>query len=194
MGTLSFCAMLPLALAASLVTAAAATGPLDSWHADQVSTQRVGMYVLGTWALGNILVGGVGTATATDERTRSFHLGNLAWNGVNLVLAGAGLWSALRAPATAPDARALLIDSEFQEKLFFVNAALDVAYLATSAFLWQRGEARGDVRLVGFGQALLLQGAFLLAFDTVMGILHVRLTHRLLEQVQISPLGVLARF
>jgi len=184
--------MLSLALLGTLLSTAPV--PLQDWYADHLATQRTGMWVLGGWAVANMGVGAVGWATAQDSRSRSFHLGNLAWNTVNLALAGAGLWSALKAPGAVPDARTLLQTSEFQEKLFFVNAALDVAYLATAAFLWQRGDAQGDPRLVGFGQALLLQGAFLLVFDTAMGALNVRLTHALLDRVSISPLGVSGTF
>lgn len=180
--------MLSLALLGTLL--AAAPDALPSWYADHLATQRTGTWILGGWAVANMGAGAVGWATATDPRIRSFHVGNLAWNTVNLALAGVGLWSVLKNPGPLPDARTLLVESEFQEKLFLVNAALDVAYLATAAFLWQRGDARGDPRLVGFGQALLLQGAFLLVFDTAMGVLNVRLTHALLDRVTISPAGI----
>jgi len=183
--------MLSLSLALLL---SAAPPSLAEWHADHLSAQSTGMWVLGGWAVANMGMGAVGWVTASDVRTRSFHLGNLAWNTVNLALAGVGLWNALKAPGAAPDARALLQASEFQEKLFFVNAALDVAYLATAAFLWQRGDARGDAQLIGFGQALALQGAFLLVFDTAMGIWNVRLTHDLFDRISITPLGVTGTF
>jgi hypothetical protein len=173
---------------------ATAPVPLADWHADHLSAQRTGMWVLGGWAVANIGMGAAGWATASEARTRSFHLGNLAWNTVNLALAGMGLWNALKGVDAVPDPRTLLQASEFQEKLFFVNAALDVAYVAAAAFLWQRGDARGDAQLVGFGQALALQGAFLLLFDTAMGIWNVRLTHALFDRISISPLGVTGTF
>jgi hypothetical protein len=178
----------------ALVLATALASPLSSWNEERRSTQRVGMFALGGWAVGNLGVGAFGVALEPDERLRALHLGNLVWNGVNLALAVIGLIDSWRPEEGPLDAKALLVRSEREEKVFFINAALDVAYLATAAFLWQRGDATGDPRLVGFGQALLIQGGFLLAFDTVMGLLNLRLTGRLLEQVSVTPLGVSGTF
>ena len=55
-----------------------------------------------------------------------------------------------------------------------------------AAFLWQRGLAHDDARMVGVGQALVIQGAFLFVFDVVMGVLQGVLTGRLLEHVTIT--------
>ncbi|MFZ5444612.1 MAG: DUF6992 family protein [Myxococcota bacterium] len=181
--------MLSLALALTL-----ASTPLEAWNAERQLTHRVGMFTLGGWAVANLGVGAVGFALERDERLRFFHLGNLAWNVVNLGLAAVGLAHSYRAPAATLDAKELLLGSEREEKVFFINAALDVAYLATAAFLWQRGDATADARLVGLGQALLVQGGFLLVFDTVMGLLNLRLTDRLVPQLEISPLGVSGTF
>ncbi len=70
-----------------------------------------------------------------------------------------------------------------------MNAGLDVAYLATAAFLWQRGDATADARLVGLGQALLIQGAFLLGFDITLAVLSGRLTDELLLGIDVMPGG-----
>lgn len=181
--------MLSLTLALTL-----AATPLEDWNAERHATHRVGMFTLGGWAVGNMGVGAVGFALERDERLRFFHLGNLVWNAVNLGLAAVGLVTSYGPQPATLDAKALLLGSEREEKVFFINAGLDVAYLATAAFLWQRGDATADAKLVGFGQALLLQGGFLLVFDTVMGFLNLRLTDRLLTHVQISPLGVSGTF
>ncbi len=182
-----------LALALSL-TLAAEPVDLPSWNRDRLQTSRVGMIVLGAWAVGNMGVGAVGFGLERDERARFLHLGNLVWNAVNLGLALVSLITEWKLDPAAFDAKESLKASERLEKVFFINAGLDVAYLATAAFLWQRGEATGDAKLVGFGQALLLQGAFLVLFDATMGFFNARLTDRLLEGVSITPLGVSGRF
>lgn len=169
---------------------------LKEWNKDRLTTSRVGMLSLGSWAVANMGVGAFGAALETDERWRAFHVTNLVWNTVNLTLALISLvreWDDDPARFTAKES---LVSSEGSEKVFFINAALDLGYLAAAAFLWQRGEATNTPWLVGAGQALLLQGGFLVLFDGIMGILNARLTGRLLEgvDVQVTPLGVAGRF
>lgn len=182
----------------ALLTALTLCAPVDleAWNRDRLQTSRVGMIVLGTWAVGNMGVGAFGFALERDERLRFLHLGNLVWNAVNLGLALNTLIREWNENPAALDAKKSLEASEQIEKIFFINGALDLGYLATAAFLWQRGEATGDPKLVGFGQALVIQGAFLVLFDLTMGILNARLTGRLLEGVTVSvtPVGLIARF
>lgn len=182
-----------LALALSM-TLTAQPVDLESWNRDRLKTSRVGMFVLGGWAVANMGVGAVGFGLERDERLRFLHLGNLVWNAVNLGLALVSLITEWNLNPAAFDAKESLVASERLEKVFFINAGLDVAYCAAAAFLWQRGDSTGDARLVGFGQALLIQGAFLILFDSTMGFLNAHLTTRLLEGVTVSPLGVAARF
>ncbi|MDX2010850.1 MAG: hypothetical protein SFW67_11685 [Myxococcaceae bacterium] len=187
--------MLSLALALTLnATPAAAPAPpvdLTAWNRRRLTTNRTAMFVLGGWAVGNIVVGSVGFGLERDERLRWLHLGNATWNLVNLGLALAGLIGDWGKDPAGFDARQSLEASNTQEKILLLNAGLDVAYLAAGAFLWQRGEGTADARLVGFGQALLIQGGFLLVFDTVLAILNGRLTQELLLGVDVSPTGAL---
>jgi hypothetical protein len=159
---------------------------LAKWNQERVTTSRVGMVALGAWAVGNMAVGAVGFGLEQDERTRFLHLGNLLWNTVNLGLAAIALIVQRNFDPQALDAKQSLQGSQTMQTVFFVNAGLDVAYLASAAFLWQRGVAIGDARLVGFGQSLLIQGAFLAAFDVVMGVLNLRLTDRLSEHLSVT--------
>ncbi len=184
-----------LALIAA-VTLTAQPLDLDAWNRERLKTSQVGMFVLGGWAVGNMAAGALGFGLERDERLRFLHLGNLLWNAVNLGLALNTLIREWNANPAALDAKQSLEASEQIEKIFFINAALDVAYLATSAFLWQRGEAVGDPRLVGLGQSLLIQGAFLAVFDLTFGILNARLTGRLLDgvTVNVTPVGVSGSF
>lgn len=184
-----------LALAAAL-TLTAQPLDLEAWNRDRLQTSRVGMIVLGVFAVGNMGIGAFGVGLERDERARFLHLGNLAWNAVNLGLALNTLIREWSQDPAALDAKQSLAASEQIEKIFFINGALDLGYLATAAFLWQRGDAVGDPKLVGLGQALVVQAAFLVFFDVTMGILNARLTGRLLDglTVNVTPVGVSGRF
>lgn len=174
-----------LALALTL-TLAAPQFELGAWNAERLQTQGVGLGVLGAWAVGNIAVGALGAGLATEERTAWLHLGNALWNTVNLALSVIGLSSQWGVDPRSFDARQSLEASSSSATIYGVNGGVDVGYLATGAFLWQRGVAKDDQRLVGMGQALLIQGGFLLAFDVVMAVLQGALTTRLLNNVDIA--------
>ena len=130
--------MLPLILA---VTLAAEPVDLQAWNRDRLKTSQVGMIVLGAWAVGNMGSGAIGFGVERDERLRFLHLGNLLWNAVNLGLALNTLIREWNIDPASLDAKQSLEASEQIEKIFFINAALDLGYLATAAFLWQRGAA-----------------------------------------------------
>jgi len=73
-----------------------------------------------------------------------------------------------------------------------------VAYVATGFYLRERARSRPTIRrrdqLKGYGQSLLLQGGFLLAFDGIMFAAQHRHGQRnlypLLSHVQIGPTTV----
>jgi hypothetical protein len=177
-----------LSMATCLVLAAAPVD-LESWNTRRLATNRTAMFVLGGWAVANMAVGAIGYGLERDERLRWLHLGNAAWNVVNLGLAVVGLVSDWGRDPKSFDAKQSLVETEKQEKVLLVNAGLDVAYLAAAAFLWQRGDATSDQRLVGLGQALLIQGAFLLGFDITLAVLSGRLTDELLLGIDVMPGG-----
>jgi hypothetical protein len=176
--------MLAIALA---LTLSAEPFDLMQWNKERLQTQRIGLGVLGTWAVGNMAVGAVGAGLATDERVRWFHLGNLLWNTVNLTLATVGLVSDWNTDASIFNAKDSLKASSSTVTIYGVNAGIDLGYLATGAFFWQRGSTMHDARMVGFGQALVLQGAFLAVFDVVMAVFHGSLNSKLFDAAQIWP-------
>lgn len=141
---------------------------------------RRGMQVLGGWAVANMAAGGVGAAVAEDPRWRGFHLGNLGWNAVNLGIAGAGLLGGARqAPGAAfPDT---LLASHRTRVVLAVNAGIDVAYITAGAWLRQQGVQGADPVRQGLGEAVALNGLFLLGFDATMLALHGRNDRALLR-------------
>ena len=66
------------------------------------------------------------------------------------------------------DAASLFKECNTMGKVFLFNTGLDVGYMAFGAYLLERGKRLTNIRYQGFGQSLMLQGAFLFAFDLVM--------------------------
>ena len=132
--------------------------------------RRVGMGVLGTWSVANMGAGCAGWALAENERMRGFHQMNCMWNGVNAGIAAAGLVDALR-PIDPLEARA---KGRGLERALLFNAGLDVGYVMAGMWLRERGKRLEDPRLVGWGDALLVQGGFLFTFDVSLLLVHSR--------------------
>jgi hypothetical protein len=126
------------------------------------------MITLGTRAMANIGTGAV-LAFTSDGSLKYFYEMNALWNTVNLGFAGAGLLGSLR---TAPSEDLFAsIDAQYGlEKALLFNAGLDVGYIMTGLFLAERTRRGGEQsdRLQDYGQSLVLQGGFLLAFDLVV--------------------------
>lgn len=162
---------------------------LQSLNRQRNQANATGMWVLGSWAVGNLLVGAVGRANTTGT-TKYFHEMNMLWNTVNLSLAGFGLYSALHADANLSLTASLQAQHKM-EKIFLLNGALDLAYMAGGLYLHERGKTPGknSLRWKGYGKSILLQGAFLLLFDgTMYGILHHKGKglYKVMEKVQLT--------
>ncbi len=134
----------------------------------RIALTGYGSGVLLAWAVGNIAVGVVGNVTADDEQTRAFHQGNWGWNVVNLVIGGIGVYNAMTADPASFDYDKTRGAVNGARLAFVINGVLDCVYMGTGAWLWERGLRTDEPIMTGWGQALVLQGGFLLAFDLVM--------------------------
>lgn len=148
---------------------------VEVFNAERLRLNRSGMVVLGSWALGNMATGAIGYAT-TSGTTRYFHQMNVFWNTVNLTLAGVGYYTAIEGNATGLSLFETLKEQRSIEKLLLFNAGLDVGYIATGFYLRERAKSSANRQHLfeGYGNSLILQGAFLLVFD---GILHWAHSH-----------------
>jgi hypothetical protein len=138
---------------------------MEAFYRKSTATNQTAMWLLGSWAVGNLAIGGVGMVK-TDGPTRYFHQMNLMWNTVNLGIAAFGLLS--QAPEFTTHAPELLSNHRKMENLFLINSGLDLLYIAGGAYMIHRSgfsEKRADL-LKGYGQSVILQGGFLLVFDT----------------------------
>lgn len=145
---------------------------LVEFNTRRLEINRQGMTILGGWAVGNMILGGVQMGR-TEGHVKSFHQMNLAWNSVNLVIAGFGYYNAMRS-GTDYTLIETFAEQKGIENILLLNAGLDVGYMLGGLYLIERSKnslKRQDM-LKGFGQSILLQGGFLFAFDIIMVMVH----------------------
>ncbi|RAI85615.1 DUF6992 family protein [Algoriphagus yeomjeoni] len=171
-----------------LDTFAQSFAELQDFNQTRISYNEKGMMILGGWAVGNMIWGGIAAGQTTGQ-TKAFHQMNLYWNSVNLVIAGFGYWQATKdTPGT--DFWATMDAQQNMEKILLFNAALDIAYIAGGMYLKERGLRLNKDKFIGFGKSIILQGAFLLTFDAVMYTFHH--THakelpQIVNQISLGP-------
>lgn len=165
---------------------------LESANSKRLHINSSAMWVLGSWAVGNIASGAILRNNTSGSR-RYFHEMNMIWNVVNLGLAGAGLYGSYTTDPSTLGLWETLQEQQKIEKILLFNAALDLGYMATGAYLIERAKntTKKPERLKGYGQALILQGAFLLLFDSgVYTIQHTQtqpLLKELIGGIAVSP-------
>jgi hypothetical protein len=144
----------------------AQTTTLSEWNNQRLQHTERSMWVLGTWAAGNIAAGAIGMSRTTGE-TKAFHQMNLGWGLINAALAGSGIWTATHTDPAGLDWFQSLEAQQRLQRIFLFNAGLDVGYMMTGMWMMERSkntENRPE-RLRGFGKSILMQGAFLFVFD-----------------------------
>jgi len=131
------------------------------------------MLGLGSYAVTNFVVGGIGYATSQDEATKHFHEMNVMWNTVNLGLAVPGYLKAKRGGKSLT-LEEMIKEQKKTETIFLVNDVLDLGYIATGVWMKNQAVNQGDRAdmFEGYGNSLILQGSFLLAFDAYAYYLH----------------------
>jgi len=137
---------------------------LQTFNAERISIQQTGMQVLGSWALANIIIGGI-NSTQTHGESSAFWQMNAGWNIVNASIAGFGYFTQSM-PTTLSGT---IAEQHSIETLLAVNAGLDLAYIVGGFYLREKAKTSDqETRLRGFGNAIILQGAFLLLFDAAL--------------------------
>ncbi len=169
----------------------AASGDISSdeysdFYMQSLSLKNNGMMVLGGWAVANIATGAYGWSKTTGEWER-FHQMNLFWNLVNLSIAGIAIYSNINNETAGLTAEEMMREHMRTERILLINAGLDVLYMG-GGFLMRHlshGSKHSDL-LKGYGNSVIMQGAFLFLFDLVLyGVLS---SHRTQFLTQIEPI------
>lgn len=163
------------ALLCSTIGFAQSSSDLLLINQDREMLNQKSMLFLGGWSVANIAFSGA-MMTQTDESDFYFHQMNVAWNAVNLTIAGFGYWNSKRAKIADYDLSKTIKEQRKIQNILLINSGLDVAYMAAGWYLLDRADQSEDNSnlMKGYGQSLLLQGGFLLAFDLVQYGLHFR--------------------
>lgn len=131
-----------------------------------------GMLVLGGWAVANIGMGTWGYYHSSGS-TKYFHQMNAFWNLVNLGIATAGYFGndfSMLSYSTSMDKTQQL------QRVLLINGGLDVLYMGGGLLMRNLKPKNKDLlpRFQGYGNAVILQGAFLLVFDLALYSLNQR--------------------
>lgn len=140
---------------------------LTNYNQERIKLNSNGMYLLSGWAITNIAVGSIGYFNSSG-RTKYLHQMNVGWNLVNLAIAGGALYQYGYADASAFNLSQSMSEARSIENILLLNIGLNVGYIAGGGYLWERGNRKSSNRLKGYGQSLLIQGGFLLLFDSAL--------------------------
>jgi len=145
---------------------------IQNFQQERNDINQNAMLVLGSWAAANIIVGAYGNFKASGE-AKYFHQFNAAWNIVNLGIAAFGYFNAVNSDLASMTNVEIIKDFNSLQNFLLLNAGLDAAYIMTGFYLKERAKNSSSAeRLKGYGNSLLLQGGFLLAFDVALYFIH----------------------
>jgi hypothetical protein len=168
---------------------------LEQYNEQMYRYNKNGWLTVGGWSVANIGVGTAGILTAKTEQTKAFHQMNIMVNVVNIGFTIPGLITAMRNDPACFDPKQTYQAQLRQEKVYLFNAGLDLFYMAGGLFLRSssQNETEWSPQLKGFGNSILIQGAFLFCVDLSMTLLHRR--HRLktldpMLQMSSGPNGI----
>lgn len=165
---------------------------LPQYNADRVRYTQNSMVALGSWSVLNIGVGLI-VSSSTDGQTKYFHQMNAIWNTANLGIAIAGYIHARKAADSSNNWQQSIDAQNRIEKIYLINGALDLTYIATGLYLRSRGDNTLDAgkadRLHGYGNSIIFQGGFLLLFDVVNYAIHYKHGHQLFSRFNRMDLG-----
>lgn len=139
---------------------------------ERISYTKTSMLALGGWSAANIIVSGIATNTRNKEM-RYFHQMNVMWGGINLAIAGLGLWGAGKEKIDNPTLADVLKHQNKIEKTYLINAGLDVVYIGAGLLMNKTSDnQKNPEKFKGYGNSIMLQGGFLLLFDAIIYTIH----------------------
>jgi len=180
-----------LSTALCTVSALAQQTTLNEFNARRQQIDKTSITLLASYSAANIVYGTIASGQTTGSN-KYFHQMNAIWNGVTLGIVAVGHFTAKKEGSL--DMAASLKKQHAVKKLFLFNTALDLAYVAGGAYMYEKSKTTSNKpeRLKGYGQSVMLQGGVLFLFDGVMYAIHQRhgkKLDQLLQKVQLTATG-----
>jgi len=146
---------------------------LIDFNTQRLKINQTAMTLLGGWAIGNLASGALLTGQKTGK-AKYFHQMNLGWGAINLGIAGFAYYNAVKTNPASFDLLSSFKEQEKITRILLFNAGLDIGYILGGAYLRERAKTttNNPERLAGFGESIILQGAFLLVFDLAVFWVH----------------------
>lgn len=138
----------------------------DSIVADRYNKNKSNMTILLAWAGVNMIQGSISATNATGSGVYFFKM-NTYWNIANLGIASFGLLQLRKELNRKYTFTHNYLAQQKIEKILLLNTGLNLTYITAGFLLKESGNRRNSLLLQGYGNSLLLQGAFLLVFDLV---------------------------
>lgn len=157
-----------LAFSTLAATAQTHQDSISQFHLKKMNINKCGMKVLGSWGVGNMIASGIGIALENDEQRKNFHIMNVGWNAVNVLIV---LPELLKKSHKTPSSDLELMHQQNKVgKIFLFNAGLDLAYITGGVLVrhLQYSHPSEAAKWRGLGNGLIYNGVFLLLFDSVM--------------------------
>lgn len=173
------------------------SGSLRNIQLRQTNFNKMAMWSLNSWAVGNIAYGTIANFQTSGE-AKYFHQMNAIWNTVNLGIGIPGMIGAYK-KQDALSFEELYKNQRRYETVYLFNAGLDLAYVSGGVALREYGKRLTDengARFRGYGSSLIFQGAYLFAHDLAVYILlktNTRLFDKEWQHVKLSYGGVSLR-
>ena len=155
---------------------------------ERINITRNYMTALGAWGLVNVVQGSI-SATNTVGPEHYFHQMSSYFNAVNVGIAAAGFLGIKKQLL-----KTNTLDSEIKaqqkiQKILLINSALDVGYFGIGLLMRNGGIKNQNAKIQGYGGSIMLQGAFLLAYDLLQFGAHRKNGKRLGQKFGIWTLG-----
>jgi hypothetical protein len=155
---------------------------------ERINITRNYMTALGAWGLVNVVQGSI-SATNTVGPEHYFHQMSSYFNAVNVGIAAVGFLGIKKQLL-----KNNTLDSEIKaqqkiQKILLINSALDVGYFGIGLLMRNSGIKNQNAKIQGYGGSIMLQGAFLLAYDLLQFGAHRKNGKRLGQKFGIWTLG-----
>lgn len=155
---------------------------------ERINITRNYMTALGAWGLVNVVQGSI-SATNTVGPEHYFHQMSAYFNTVNVGIAALGFLGIKKQLLKTNTMASEIREQQKIQKILLINSGLDIGYFGIGLLMRGSGIRNQNAKIQGYGGSIMLQGAFLLAYDLLQFGAHRKNGKRLGQKFGIWSLG-----